>query len=121
MVLRHPDGLFTRHPYPSSGNGGREKRVKIGELLVYIAGAIIGVVLGTVAFLKLYLPLKAWLGFDIAASQALTGEGPIVPMERLVPLYSIAGGAIDLLVLLAFIIAGIYGVVGILRALGEKP
>jgi hypothetical protein len=37
-------------------------------------------------------------------------------MKSFVPLYTTAGGAIDLMVLLAFIIAGIYVILGILRA-----
>jgi hypothetical protein len=59
-----------------------------------------------VAFLKVYLPLKAGLGLDVAASQASIGDGPIVPMKNLVPIYSVAGGIIDLIVLLAFALAG---------------
>jgi hypothetical protein len=94
--------------------------MKIIDLIAHGAGAVIGVILGIVGFLKLYLPLKAGLGLDIAASQGMSGEGPIVPMKNLVPLYTTAGGAIDLIVLLAFIIAGIYGIFGILQALKKQ-
>jgi len=94
--------------------------VKIIDFISHGAGAIVGVILGIAGFLKLYLPLKAGLGLDIAASQGLSGEGPIVPMKNLVPLYTTAGGAIDLIVFLAFIIAGIYVVSGILQALRKK-
>jgi len=94
--------------------------VKILDLIAYGAGAVIGVILGIAGFLKLYLPLKAGLGLDIAASQGLSEVGPIVPMKSFVPLYTTAGGAIDLIVLLAFIIAGIYGILGILKALRKQ-
>jgi hypothetical protein len=94
--------------------------VKIIDFISHGTGAIVGVILGIAGFLKLYLPLKAGLGLDIAASQGLNGEGPIVPMKNLVPLYIAAGGAIDLIVLLAFIIAGIYVIFGILQALRKK-
>ena len=94
--------------------------MKIGELIAHGLGAILGVFAGMAVYLKLYLPLKAGLGLDIVASQGSTGEGPIVPMKSLVPFYSAAGGAIDLLVLLAFIIAGIYGVLGIMQVFRKK-
>ncbi len=97
-----------------------KRRVKIIELIAYGAGAIIGVILGIAGFLKLYLPLRAGLGLDITASQDFMGEGPIVPMKNLLPLYITAGSIIDLMVLLAFIIAGIYVVIGILKALRNK-
>jgi hypothetical protein len=103
---------------PSHGYGGRP--VKVKELIAHGIGGIIGVVLGIAGFLKLYLPLKAGLGLDFAASQASNGEGPIVPMKTFVPLYLTAGAAIDLIVLLAFIIAGICGIFGILQALRKK-
>jgi hypothetical protein len=94
--------------------------VKIIELIAHGVGAIIGVLLGIAGFLKLYLPLKAVLGLDFAASQGMSGEGPIVRMKNLVPLYITAGAAIDLIVLLAFIIACIYGIFGVLRTLRKK-
>jgi hypothetical protein len=94
--------------------------VKIIELIAHGVGAIIGVLLGIAGFLKIYLPLKAGLGLDFAASQGLSGEGPIVPMKNLVPLYITAGAVIDLIVLLAFIIAGIYGIFGILQVIRKK-
>ena len=93
--------------------------MKVIELIVHGAGAIIGVFLGIVLFLKGYLPMKAGLGLDLA-SQGVSGEGPIVPMKVFTPLYVTAGGAIDLIVLLAFVIAGIYGVLGILNAFRKK-
>jgi hypothetical protein len=99
---------------------GNKKGVKIVEFVAYGAGAIIGVLLGVAGFLKFYLPLKAGLGLDIAASQDLSGVGSIVPMENLVPLYTMAGTIIDLIVLLAFIIAGMYGIFGIIQALRKK-
>jgi len=94
--------------------------VKILELATDGVGAIIGIVLGIAGFLKLYLPLKAGLGVDMATSQGLGGEGLIVPMKNLLPVYTTAGGVIDLIVLLAFIIAGIYVIFGILQALRKK-
>lgn len=114
---RYPSGLYSRHPYPFCTVQGEKKRVKILDLVAHGVGAIIGVILGTAGFLKLYLPLKAGLGLDIAATQGLSGEGPIVPMKNFVPIYLTAGGIIDLIVLLAFIIAGIYLIFGILQAL----
>jgi hypothetical protein len=94
--------------------------VKIIEVIGYGIGAVIGVLLGILGFLKLYIPLKAGLGLDFVAFPGLDGEGPIVPMKTFVPLYLTAGTAIDLIVLLAFVIAGIYGISGILRALRKK-
>jgi hypothetical protein len=94
--------------------------MKIIELIGHGVGVIIGIILGMAGFLKLYLPLKAGLGLDFTASQGLSEEGPIVPMKNLVPLYTTAGGAIDFIVLLAFIIAGVYGIFSILQALRKK-
>jgi hypothetical protein len=90
--------------------------VKIRDLILHGAGAIIGVILGIIGFLKLYLPLKEGMGLGTMAAQGVGGEGQIVPMERLIPLYQMGGSAIDLIVLIAFAIAGIYLVLGILRA-----
>jgi hypothetical protein len=42
--------------------------VKIIELIGYGVGVITGITLGTAGFLKLYLPFKAGLGLDFAAS-----------------------------------------------------
>jgi len=95
--------------------------VKVLDLITFGFGALIGIVLGIVAFLKGYLPLKAGLGLDVAASQASIGDGPIVPMKNLVPVYFAAGDIIDLIVLLAFALAGAYVVVGVLRALRKEP
>ncbi|HVP24965.1 MAG TPA: hypothetical protein VMS81_03195 [Methanomicrobiales archaeon] len=94
--------------------------MKVIEVIGHGIGAIIGVLLGIAGFLKLYLPLKASLGLDFSASRDLTGEGPIIPMRTFVPIYLTAGTAIDLIVLLAFVIAGIYGISGIIRALRKK-
>jgi hypothetical protein len=88
--------------------------MRVMDLLARGAGVIIGIILGIAGFLYLYLPLKANLGLGIAGSQGPGGEGPIVPMGRLIPFYLLAGGAIDLIVLLAFAIAGAYVVLGIL-------
>ena len=115
-----PCNLYIRHPYPSLRSRGKKRHVKIIDLIAYGVGAIIGVILGIAGFLKLYLPLKAALGLDIAASQGMSGEGPIVPMKNLIPVYTTAGGAIDLIVLLGFIIAGIYGILGILQVLRKQ-
>jgi hypothetical protein len=94
--------------------------MKVIDLLAHGAGVVIGAILGIMGFLYLYLPLKANLGLGMAGSQGLGGEGPIVPTAHLVPFYLLAGGAIDLIVLLAFIIAGAYVILGILRASKEK-
>jgi hypothetical protein len=94
--------------------------VKILELIAYGIGAVIGVILGVAGFLKLYLPLKTGLGLGSLASQGLSSEGPIVPMKNLVPVYTMAGGIIDFIVLLAFIVAGIYGMFGILQTMRNK-
>jgi hypothetical protein len=90
--------------------------VKISDLILHGAGIIIGIILGIIGFLKLYLPLKESMGLGTFATQGLGEEGQIVPMERLIPLYQMGGSAIDLIVLIAFAIAGIYLVLGILRA-----
>ncbi|MDD1666356.1 MAG: hypothetical protein LUQ23_02325 [Methanomicrobiales archaeon] len=95
--------------------------MKIGELMAYGFGAVLGILLGLAGFLRLYLPLKAGLGLGSAAVEGLGGEGPIVPMETLLPIYATAGGLIDLIVLLTFLIGGMYGVLGILQALRRRP
>jgi hypothetical protein len=41
-------------------------------------------------------------------------------MKNFFPLYSAAGGAIDAIVLLAFIITGVSGIFGLLRVLRKK-
>ena len=95
--------------------------MKVLDFISYGVGAIIGIILGVTAFLKLYLPLKAGLGLDIAASQSTMADGPIVPMKNLVPVYTMAGGIIDFIVLVAFVVAGIYLVIGILQVFRKKP
>jgi hypothetical protein len=91
--------------------------MKIIDLIASGAGAVIGLILGVAGYLKLYLPLKTGLGLGQVGSQGSGGEGPIVPASSLLPFYRVAGTAIDLIVLLAFAIAGIALVLGILRAL----
>lgn len=88
--------------------------MKVIGLLARGAGAVIGAILGIAGFLYLYLPLRANLGLGMAGSQGSGAEGPIVSTGRLVPFYLLAGGAIDLIVLLAFAIAGAYVILAIL-------
>jgi hypothetical protein len=91
--------------------------MKILDVIATGAGAVIGIVLGVAGYLKLYLPLKASLGLGQLGSQGSGGEGPIVPTGSILPYYRMAGTAIDLIVLLAFAIAGVALILGILRAL----
>ena len=94
--------------------------MKVIDLIAYGIGAIIGAVLGMAGFRLVYLPIRTGLGLDFAALQASGEEGPIVPMKTFFPLYLTAGTAIDFLVLLAFVTAGILAVLGIVRATRKR-
>jgi hypothetical protein len=105
--------------YPILVKEDRGSLMRVIDMIAQGAGAVVGAILGYLGFVKLYLPLKMNLGLGMAGPGS-GGEGPIVPAGHILPFYLMAGGAIDLIVLLAFIIAGASIILGILRSMREN-
>ena len=79
--------------------------MKVRHLPLFGAGIVAGAIGGYLAFRELYLPATGGLG--------ITFQGPLQAP------YLMAGRAIDALVLIAFVIAGVIAASAVIRALTE--
>jgi hypothetical protein len=79
--------------------------MKVLHLPIVGAGIVVGAVGGYLAYRELYLPATSGLGMSF--------EGPLQGP------YVMAGHAIDLLVLVAFVIAGVIAAIAVVRAVTE--